>query len=69
MTSVPADGDDSSLKRWRPLGWLFGWRGTTGSWSSAPSTRSWLGGSSPSGTLERPDEVRQSRIDPEVLLF
>ena len=70
MTSVPADGDDILFEALTPVGFTV--RVTRNRWLVIVSAKHPVMAGrelSVKQALERPDEVRQSRIDPQVLLF
>ena len=70
MTSVPADVGDVLFEAQTPIG--FAVRVTRNRWFVIVSAKHpVMAGMEVSvrDALERPDEVRQSRIDPQVLLF
>jgi hypothetical protein len=70
MTFVPADGDDILFEALTPVGLTV--RVTRNRWLVIVSAKHPVMAGrelSVKEALERPDEVRQSRIDPQVLLF
>ena len=70
MTSVQADGDDVLFEALTPVGLTV--RVTRNRWLVIVSAKHPVMAGrelSVRDALERPDEVRESRIDPQVLLF
>lgn len=70
MTAVPADGEDVLFEALTPLGFTV--RLTGQRWLVIVSAKHPVMAGrelSVRGALETPDEIRQSRSDPQVLLF
>jgi hypothetical protein len=70
MTDVPVDASDLLFEARTPLG--FSVRVTTGRWKLIITAKHPVMAGREAlvrTALEAPDEIRQSRIDPEVLLF
>ncbi len=70
MTDVPVDANDLLFEARTPLG--FSVRVTTGRWTLIITAKHPVMAGREAlvrAALEAPDEIRQSRIDPQVLLF